>query len=265
MIRIAVDGPFDWPAMLAYFEPRAIRGVERPTADAYQRVVADGRRLVVRMAGGRIVANLPDRRRVQRLLGLDAAHDAAVDALRRDRLVGRRIRSRPGMRVPGTWDPFETGVRAIAGQQVSVAGASTVTARVVARHGIAAGDGEPGLSHAFPSPAVLAEADLDGLGLTDARVGAIRGWSAAVASGSVTLDGTVPLDEFVESVVALRGLGPWTAHYVALRIGYSDAFPVADLGLQRAAGLDGRSLGTIAQRWQPFRALAAVHLWETPG
>ena len=164
--------------------------------------------------------------------------------------------------MPGTWDPYETGVRAIVGQQVSVAGASTVTARVVARHGQPLPSPSGGLRHAFPRPEVLVDADLDGLGLTGARITAIRGWAAAVADGAVRLDGSVSLDELVESVVALRGLGPWTAHYVAVRTGYADAFPVADLGLQRAAGLDGRGLAAAAERWRPFRALAAVHLWE---
>jgi 3-methyladenine DNA glycosylase/8-oxoguanine DNA glycosylase len=121
-----------------------------------------------------------------------------------------------------------------------------------------------GLTHAFPRPEVLAEANFDGIGLTGARIVAIRSWATAVADGSVRLDGAVSLDELVESIVALRGLGPWTAHYVALRTGYADAFPAADLGLQRAAGLDGRALAAVAERWRPYRALAAVHLWESP-
>lgn len=263
MIRVAVDLPFDWNAMLAYFAPRAIRGVEQADGVSYRRVTSDGRQLAVTFNGRRVVANLPERGRVKRLFGLDGTHAAAVAALRRDPLVGRRVRRRPGLRVPGTWDPFETGVRAIVGQQVSVAGASTVTSRIVVRHGVPILDaGE--LTHAFPSPEVLAGADLDGLGLTGGRISAIRAWATAVADGSVTVDGSVPLDEFVASVVALRGLGPWTAHYLALRIGYADAFPVADLGLQRATGLDDRALATAADRWRPFRALAAVHLWETP-
>ena len=268
MIRIAVEGPFDWAAMLGYFAPRAIRGVEQVADDRYRRVTAEGQRLAVswRANGAGLAASLDEQSRVQRLFGLDVDHAAALAALRRDPLVGVRVRSRSGLRVPGTWDPFETGVRAIVGQQVSVAGASTITARVVARHGapLGGGDTADALTHAFPPAAVLAEADLDGLGLTGARIGAIRGWAAAVADGSVRLDGSVPLDELVESIVAVRGLGPWTAHYLALRTGYADAFPVADLGLQRTAGLDAKALASAAERWRPYRALAAVHLWETP-
>lgn len=249
-----MSAPFDLGAMLAYFAPRAIRGVEEVADGAYRRVVPGGR--VVTVAG-------PDGSApVDRLLGLDVDHDAAVRALRRDPLIGPRLRSRPGLRVPGTWDPFETGVRAIVGQQVSVAGASTVTARIVARHGRPLAQPDGSLTHAFPPAAVLADADLDAIGLTGGRITAIRGWAAAVADGDVRFE--AGLDDFVDSVVAIRGLGPWTAHYLALRTGYADAFPVGDLGLQRAAGLDGKALGAAAERWRPYRALAAVHLWETP-
>ena len=180
MIRISVDGPFDWAAMLAYFTPRAIRGVEHVAEGRYRRVTGDGRRLAVSCrADSALSASLGERAAVQRLFGLDAEHAAAVAALRRDPVVGARLRARPGLRVPGTWDPFETGVRAIVGQQVSVAGASTITARIVARHGTPVGDTD-GLTHSFPSAALLADADLDGLGLTGARITAIRGWAAAV-------------------------------------------------------------------------------------
>ena len=264
MIRLTVDGAFDWPAMLAYFRPRGIRGVEFVDAVTYRRVTPSGEELVVGVDDRRLVASLGPRSQVARLCGLDGDHAAAVQALRRDPVVGPRVRRRPGLRVPGTWDPYETGVRAIVGQQVSVAGASTVTARVVARLGTPATGLGPGLERSFPRPEVLADADLDGLGLTGARIAAIRGWSAAVASGRVRLDRAVPLEDLVDAIVSVRGLGPWTAHYVAVRAGYADAFPAADLGLQRSAGLGARALAAAAERWRPFRALAAVHLWETP-
>ena len=125
-------------------------------------------------------------------------------------MIGPRVRARPGLRVPGTWDPFETGVRAIVGQQVSVAGASTVTARIVARHGEPI-TGDPVLTHRFPPAEVLADADLDGLGLTGARITAIRGFAAAVADGVDPARRLGVLEELVASVVAVRGLGPWTA------------------------------------------------------
>jgi AraC family transcriptional regulator of adaptative response / DNA-3-methyladenine glycosylase II len=172
------------------------------------------------------------------------------------------------MRVPGAWNPFEVGVRAIVGQQVSVAAASTVTGRIVARHGAPVGGLAPlGLSHTFPSAATLAAADLDGLGLTRGRAAAIRGFAAAVAAGDVPLDGRLALDDLVAAIVAVPGLGPWTAQYVALRLGERDAFPTTDLGLVRALARldgDGPALAERAEAWRPWRALAAVHLWAAP-
>lgn len=250
-----MSDPFDLDAMLAYFAPRAIRGVEEVADGAYRRVIERGR--VVTVDGTERSAP------IDRLLGLDADHAGALAALRRDPVIGARVRRRPGLRVPGAWDPFEIGVRAIVGQQVSVAGASTVTARIVARHGTPLRRPSGTLTHSFPPAAVLADADLDAIGLTGARITAIRGWARAVADGDVAFG--AGMEAFVDSVVAIRGLGPWTAHYLALRAGYPDAFPVADLGLQRSAGLDAKGLAAAAERWRPFRALAAVHLWETPG
>ncbi len=264
VMRVPVDGPFEWHALLRYFAPRAIRGVEHVDGGVYRRVVGAASLTVGATRGGHLAVSGGDRQKVRRLFGLDAAHADALAALRRAPVVGPRVRRAPGLRVPGTYDPFETGVRAIVGQQVSVAGASTVTARIVARHGTPVAGLGTGLTHAFPAAAVLADADLDGLGLTGGRIAAIRGFAAAVADRSIVLDGTPPFDELVAAVTAVRGLGPWTAHYLALRTGYADAFPVADLGLHRTAGLDARALAAAAERWRPFRALAAVHLWETP-
>lgn len=266
MATVAVDAPFDWPGMLGYFATRAIRGVEHVAEGSYRRV-GDAGAIALRLEDQTLLLRTSGRapaRQVRRLLGLDADHQGALAVLGADPIIGPRVRHNAGMRVPGTWDAFETGVRAIVGQQVSVAGASTVTARVVARHGTPVARLGIGLTHRFPRPDVLAEADLHGLGLTGQRIAAIRGFAAAVAGGDIVLDRSVPQEELVASITAVRGLGPWTAHYLAIRIGHPDAFPVADLGLQRAAMLDAKGLAAAAERWRPHRALAAVHLWETP-
>jgi AraC family transcriptional regulator of adaptative response / DNA-3-methyladenine glycosylase II len=204
--------------------------------------------------------------RARRIFNLDADVDAATAHLEADPTVGSLLRARPGLRVPGTWDPFETGVRAIIGQQVSVAGAGTIAARLVQRHGApVAGLRELGLTHTFPSPTTLASADLTGLGFPSSRAAAIRSFACGVADDSVRLDGSVGLEQLVSSVAGVPGLGPWTAHYLALRLGEPDAFPAADLGLRRAADpIAPRStaeLTRLAERWRPWRALAAVHLW----
>ena len=270
--------------MLGYFALRAIPGVEAVTGGTYARtVVVDGVPGVIevdragddrlalraRLASERPVDVAP---RVRRIFGLDADLDAAGEALGGDPVIGPLLAARPGLRVPGAWDGFEIGVRAIVGQQVTVPGASTLAGRLVERHGIRlASPAPPGLTHAFPAPATLAEGDLDGIGLTRARAGAIRAFAQAVTEDRVRLDRSVPLDELVDSIAGLPGLGPWTAHYVALRLGEPDAFPASDLGLRRALANGGsraalpsaRELEARAASWRPWRALAAVHLWSS--
>ncbi len=273
--------------MLGYFALRAIPGVEVVAGGTYQRtVVVDGSPGVIEVSRGgddhlllraRVrdaEGGAPVIRRVRLIVGLDADVETARAHLATDPTVGPLVRARPGLRVPGTWDPFEIGVRAIIGQQVTVAGASTLAGRLVARHGRPVpGPTAPGLTHTFPSPATLAEGDLDGIGMTRARARAIRGFAAAVAAGRVRLDVSVPLDELVDSITAVPGVGPWTAHYVALRTGQPDALPASDLGLRRALAGPGTGAGAVlpspaevtarADAWRPWRALAAVHLWSS--
>jgi AraC family transcriptional regulator of adaptative response / DNA-3-methyladenine glycosylase II len=201
---------------------------------------------------------------VRRLFNLDADIDGAVAHLSADAVVGPLVRAHPGRRPAGAWDPFEVGVRAIVGQQVSVAGASTLTGRLAGRHGRPVPGGD-GLTRVFPAPTVLAEADLDGIGLTTARTAAVRAFARAVAGGSVRLMADGDLSTALEAV---RGLGPWTAQYLALRLGDPDAFPASDLGLRRAVArrvgvddLTASALATRAAAWRPWRAMAAMQLW----
>lgn len=281
-LRLPFRGALDWPAFLAYFAVRAIPGVEHVDERAYRRtILVDGDPGVLEVTEGGadhllVRAHLPHWEglihvveRVRRIFGLDTDADVAAATLRGDPLVGPLVDARPGLRVPGAWDPFEVGVRAILGQQVTVPGASTLAARLVERHGTPVpGLGPVGLRYTFPPPESLAVADLDGLGITGARIAAVRAFAGAVAAGEVRLDGSLGLDALVASIARLPGLGPWTAGYLALRLGERDAFPATDLGLIRSAGaLVGRReptarwLGGRAAAWRPWRALAAVHLW----
>jgi AraC family transcriptional regulator of adaptative response / DNA-3-methyladenine glycosylase II len=287
-LRLPFRGTVDWPAFLAYFAVRAIPGVESVDAAAYRRtIVVDGDPGMLEVTTGGadhllMRAHLPHWEglihvveRVRRIFGLDTDIDAAAATLRGDPLTGPLVDARPGLRVPGAWDPFEVGVRAILGQQVTVSGASTLAARLVERHGTPVpGLGPVGLRQTFPTPESLAVADLDGLGITGTRIAAIRAFARAVAAGEVRLDGTLGLDDLVAAITRLPGLGPWTAGYLALRLGERDAFPATDLGLIRSAGaLVGRReptarwLAERAEAWRPWRALAAVHLWtaDVPG
>ena len=280
-VRLSFDGALDWDAMLGYMATRAITGVEHVAGGVYRRTVAidgDPGAIEVAPAGSgqlRLTAHLPHWnglihvvQQVRHLFNLDADLLAAAAALSRDPLLAASIRSHGGLRVPGVWDPFEVGVRAIIGQQVSVAGAGTIAGRLVERAGTPVpGLAQFGLTHLFPTPGELAAADLTGIGLTGARTAAIRSFAAAVDAGSLRLDRSLPLEELVRATVAVPGLGPWTANYLALRMGEADAFPAGDLGLRRGlerltgTAIAAREVAGIAERWRPWRAQAAIHLW----
>jgi AraC family transcriptional regulator of adaptative response / DNA-3-methyladenine glycosylase II len=281
LLRLSFEGPLDWDAMLGYLAARAITGVEHVSNRTYRRTIqVDGDPGAVEVTLGGpdhllLTAHLPHWgglihvvQQVRRLFNLDAEIDAANEALAVDPLLGAAVRERPGLRIPGVWDPFEIGVRAIIGQQVSVAGAGTITGRLVARLGTPVqGLAQFGITHLFPTPDELADAELAGIGLTNSRIAAIHHFATAVRDGSVRLDRSLPLDAQVASVTAVAGLGPWTAHYLALRMGEPDAFPAGDLGLRRAieamsgSTVSPAEVGVIAERWRPWRAQAAVHLW----
>lgn len=282
-LRLPFHGPLDWETLLAYFAARAIPGVEHVSGGAYRRtIVVDGDPGVLELSRGGddhllLVAHLPHWeelihivQRARRIASLDLDLDEPASHLGDDAIIGPLLRTRPGVRVPGTWDPFETGVRAIVGQQVSVAAANTLTGRIVERIGTPVpGLAQLGLTHAFPSARTLASADLGGLGLTRARSDAIRAFAGAVADDAVRLDRSVSLEGLVASLTAIEGLGPWTANYVALRLGERDACPTTDLGLQRVLARSLRqsaaTLGELAEGWRPWRALAATHLWLADG
>ncbi|MGH3007133.1 MAG: AlkA N-terminal domain-containing protein [Gaiellaceae bacterium] len=282
-LRLSFRGPLDWNAMVAYFAARAIPGVEHVFGDTYRRtiVIAGHPGVLELLPGGDehlvLVAHLPHWEelthlvtRARRIANLDFDLDEPSSHLSGDPALGPLLRARPGLRPPGTWDPFETGVRAIVGQQVTVAAANTITGRLVERFGMPLpGLGQLGLTRTFPTATTLAGADLGGLGLTRARQNAIRSFARAVADDEIRLDGSVGLDTLTASITASDGLGSWTAQYLALRLGERDAFPTTDLGLRRAfARHSPRSragLAKVGERWRPWRALAATHLWMAGG
>ena len=285
-LRLAYQPPLEWQGMLGYFRSRAIAGVEHVSTDTYRRTITiDGDPGVIELSAGSpdhllLRAHLPHWeglihvvQRARRIFNLDADLDPAERRLEGDPIIGPLIQARPGLRPPGTWDAFETGVRAIIGQHVSVASANTITMRVVERHGtLVPGLREFGLTHLFPRPEILATADLGDLGLTTARAHAINAFAAAVIDRRIGLDRSRSMDELVASITATAGLGPWTAHYLALRLGEPNAFPATDLGLRRALAhaidasaasrsITGPRANELADRWQPYRAHAAIHLW----
>jgi AraC family transcriptional regulator, regulatory protein of adaptative response / DNA-3-methyladenine glycosylase II len=276
-LRLTYHGPLDWTALIEYLGARAIPGVEQVSGHTYRRtIVVGGDPGVIELRPGGheeivLVVHLPHWEelihvveRARRIGGLNLDIAEAERHLARDDVIGPIVRAHSGVRVPGTWDPFETGVRAIIGQQISIAAANTISGRLVTRLGTTVpGLSKLGLTHTFPSAETVADADLGGLGLPPARADAICAFARAVAEGDIRLDGSASLEELVASVTAIAGLGDWTANYIALRLGEQDAFPANDLGLRRAlAGYaDGKPV-ELAERWRPWRALAATQLWS---
>jgi len=274
-------GPYNWGAMMAFLAPRAIPGVEIVDASGYHRTISvDGVQGVVtvrpaprasylvatvRATGavprGTIVA------RLRRLFDLDTDIEAVENRLRGDSRLAASIAARSGLRVPGAWDTFELVVRAMLGQQVSVAAATTLAGRLVAAHGDAIDDIrlEPG--RIFPTPASLARADLTSIGLPGARARAISALAGVVLADTTLLEPADELEATVEKLCRLPGIGPWTAHYVAMRaLRQADAFPAADLGILRALGspperVTPAQAAIMARRWRPWRAYAVMHLW----
>jgi AraC family transcriptional regulator of adaptative response / DNA-3-methyladenine glycosylase II len=284
--------PYDWEAVLAYRAARAIPGVEAVAGSRYRRTI-DGGRLEVAPApapapSARRLNDRPalvlrlwlddpnglDRlvARARRMLDLEADPSAIADHLGHDRALARRVTRNAGMRIPGAWDPFELAVRAVLGQQVSVVAATTLAGRLVTALGTPAAGPDASLRQVFPSPARLAEAGetrLAAIGLTRARAATLAGLARACAEGRLVLDGARGLDATVSALTALPGIGPWTAHYVALRgLLEPDAFPAGDLGLRKAlaprggAPLSEAALLARAERWRPWRGYAAIHLWH---
>jgi AraC family transcriptional regulator of adaptative response / DNA-3-methyladenine glycosylase II len=282
-LRLAARPPFDGRALLAYLALRELPGVEEVGADLYRRSVeVGGERGVIAVAldreacGVRLTlpaALVPEAARiaarVRRLFDLDADPAPIHAHLRADPALAARLRSRRGLRVPGAWSGFELAVRAVLGQQVSVAGARTLAGRLASVHGtrLAAADGR--IERVFPDAGTLAAADLSGLGLPRARREALAGLARAVASGALDLEGGQAPEEVRRRLLALPGVGPWTAEYVALRaLGEPDALPAGDLGLRRALGSPGqpvaaRDLEQRAKDWRPWRSYAAVLLWSS--
>jgi AraC family transcriptional regulator, regulatory protein of adaptative response / DNA-3-methyladenine glycosylase II len=282
LLRLPFHGPLDWKALIEYFAARAIPGVEQVSGSTYRRtiVIAGDPGVLELYPGGDdhlvLRAHLPHWeelvhvvQRARRIANLDFDLNEPANHLCDDATIGPLLRARPGLRPPGTWDPFETGVRAIIGQRVSVAGANTITGRLVERLGNRIPGLEPlGLTHIFPSPVTVAGADLSGLGLTPAREKAIRLFAGAVAEDAIPLDRSISLDQLIASITAVDGLGAWTAHYLALRLGEPDACPTTDLALQRSlphGTHPAATLDQLAERWRPWRALAATHLWIDHG
>lgn len=285
-LQLGFRPPYDWNAMLAFWRQRIIPGVESVSDGVYRRTirldgdchgwlaatVAPGKNAVsVSLSLNRMERLMPVLSRVRRMFDLDADMAPIHAVLARDPLLAPLVENAPGLRLPGAWDPFEFSVRAVLGQQISVKAATTIAGRIADRFGFPCpADYPPGLTCFFPSAAELHGKDLGGLGLTGKRTKTLGGLIEAVSEGKVPLEYGQEPAAFEGAMTALAGIGPWTACYVAMRaLGMSDAFPASDLGIVKALSesqkrATARQVLLRAEAWRPFRAYAAIHLWNRP-
>ena len=290
-LRLGLRPPFDWKRLLAYLKVRAMPGVEEISETSYRRSFQmEGARGVITVVPGKKnntldVAIRVDRvapgttsapirqiaMRVRRIFDLDADPATIAATFSKEPILGPRLKKLGGIRVPGAFDGFELGVRAIIGQQVSVKGATTLAGRVVARCGEPLPEGEGRVTHYFPTPHALRSASLDGLGLTGGRIKTLHAFARAADEGEINFSAGPSLEEKIAEFCSVPGIGPWTAHYMALRaVGEPDAFPAADLGLRKAVGgggtmISSAALEALAESWRPWRGYAALLLWMEPG
>lgn len=277
--------PYDWDAMIGFLSDHATPGVEHVEAGLYARTITFNGvagTIEIRPSGNALAATIrfPDTaalpeiiHRIRRLFDLDADPAVIAAHLGADPMLARHVAARPGLRVPGAWDGFELAVRAILGQQISVAAATRLAGKFTAAYGEPVlAHTVPGLTRVFPSPERLAGEDIAAcLGMPRARGAALSTIAASSVSDPALFAPAGGIDAAVARLKALRGIGPWTAHYVAMRaLQEPDAFPTGDIGLLRAmATPDGRptfaEADARANAWRPWRSYAALHLWTSLG
>jgi AraC family transcriptional regulator of adaptative response / DNA-3-methyladenine glycosylase II len=284
VVRLAYRAPYDWPGVIGFLAARAVPGVEAVAPDRYARTLAvwgaPGLVVVRPGAGDWLEAEIRSPKlqalpaiiaRVRRVFDLTADPALIGAHLAQDPALAPLIAARPGLRAAGAWDGFELAVRAILGQQITVAAARSLAARLVEAHGEPVDDPAAaalGLSRLFPTPEQLVGRDLSGLGMPRARSAALEALAQTVAADPGIFTPRADLGAAIAALSALPGVGEWTAHYIALReLREPDAFPHADVALMRAmADTSGRrptarQLLERAEAWRPWRAYAAQHLW----
>jgi AraC family transcriptional regulator, regulatory protein of adaptative response / DNA-3-methyladenine glycosylase II len=269
--------PYDWDGVLAFLAKRAIPGVEIVQSGVYRRSIS------LRGHQGYFDVSLHERKealsvriqfgdpcslffiieRIRAMFDLSADWTDIARTLKSDPLLAERVRAAPGLRLPGCWSGFELATRAIVGQQISVPAATKLAGRIAEIFGQTFPMGN-GLTHIFPSPEALVEADLTRAGLTAARAETIRALARAVCSGQIRFEGIIDSEVFLTHLCEIPGIGKWTAQYVAMRaLGEPDAFPTGDLALLRALDLaNSRELERRAEMWRPWRAYATIYLWN---
>jgi AraC family transcriptional regulator of adaptative response / DNA-3-methyladenine glycosylase II len=278
-LHLPARAPFAGDRLLAFLGARAVPRVEHHDGTAFHRTlrlphgagvatltpVDTGLRCDLRLTDLRDLG--PAIQRCRRLADLDADAPGIAAALSDDPVIGAGVRRVPGRRVPGAVDGAELAVRAVLGQQVSVAAARHLAATLVSTAGDDTGLADAHVDRYFPTAAAVADA-VDGLGMPAARRATLHRLATAVLRGDVRLDPGADARATVAELTALRGIGPWTTGYIAMRALHDpDAHPAGDAAVRRALrerGIDPRDHDTTIRRWRPWRAYAVMHLWARP-
>lgn len=276
--------PWNWQQFHAYFALRCLPAIERVDAHGYQRTFRIGatsgwfslrhvpeQSALLLSVSPSAVAVVPQlQARVERMFDLATDTRVIASHLSQDPQLKDLVARYPGLRIPTAFDPFEQAVRAIVGQQVTVKAAVTIVGRLVQRLGEELPEAPADRpAKLFPTAQAIAEANLDGIGMPGKRVATLQGFARAFSEGRLALHADDGADQLIERLCTLPGIGPWTAQYISLRaFGLVDAFPASDLGLLKAKvwGKDGiapRALTLRAEAWRPWRAYAAMYLWQS--
>jgi AraC family transcriptional regulator of adaptative response / DNA-3-methyladenine glycosylase II len=276
--RLGYRAPFDWAHLLAFLERRAIPQVEAVADGAYFRTVRISRQ-GRDYTGFLEVRNEPEKRMLSVRLSdtlvpvcvvvlerMKRVFDLAVDPAAVNAVLGPLAKTRPGLRVPGSFDGFEMAVRAILGQQISVLGARTLASRIVTRFGTPIDVPVPTLGALFPTAERMARATVDeiaALGIVGRRAETILALARAIAKGELQLEPGNRVEGTLRLLRKIPGIGEWTAQYIAMRgLSWPDAFPHTDLGVMKALGeKNPRTVLAMTEKWRPWRAYAALHLW----
>lgn len=284
VIKLPFRPPYNWPHMLDFLALRATPGVERVTCGEYARTIGTVDhpgliRIRCEPNENQLICNISMAQpecppaaieKIKRIFDLEADPKTILARLKCDRTLWRQVKINPGLRVPGCWDGFEIAVRSITGQQISVAGATTVMGKIVAQYGQPVRLGA-GLEYLFPTPRALADLDPGALPMPKARAHTIASVAAMVASGDLSLEPGHVCTDLVETLLSVKGIGSWTAQYIAMRaLSQADALLEGDLVLEKKAarlyGLDQRmktkELLQRAEAWRPWRAYASMHIWN---
>ena len=282
-LQLSYRPPYDWPGVLAFLAARALAGVEQVTDCSYARTVQLGKAtgwirithakqqhaLLLEFTNSLMPVLPALLSRTRALFDLDARPDVIARQLRRDSRLAAAVRANPGLRVPGAFHGFELGLRAILGQQVTVKAASTIAGRFVAAFGEPAVTPMPELNRLTPLPAHVAQASVGDIarhGIVAARARSIIALAEAQESGELCLDGGAQHDPdgTIRRLGQLPGVGPWTAHYIAMRaLRWPDAFPKEDLVVRKnLGGVTAREAEAISQPWRPWRSYAVMHVWK---